>query len=113
MDKNTSLAQQLSAVNHKIVAEGQVLPIVTLKDGTMIPTGTVGAMLHNIIRYNEGERGEVVQDLKLAIPALASFGLFELFTPEEWILGDNPGRCFVGHLAQAYIEQGTVEGFKG
>jgi hypothetical protein len=34
MDKNTSLAQQLSAVNHKIVAEGQVLPIVTLKDGT-------------------------------------------------------------------------------
>ncbi|MFT4194027.1 hypothetical protein [Ottowia sp.] len=89
----------LGQVNQKIVRAGEVLPAVTLLDGSRVQTGTVATMLHNIARYNAGERGDIEHELALAIPTLFKVGLFELFPPAEWIAGDNPGRAFVGRLA--------------
>lgn len=94
--------QTLVDINRRIVADGEVLPAVQLKDGTRVQTGTVAAMLHNIGLYNAGARGEVEQALRLAVPTLFKVGLFELFPPQEWIAGDNPGRAFVGRLAQEH-----------
>ncbi|WP_197457446.1 DUF7709 family protein [Crenobacter luteus] len=63
--------EQLAAVNRRILSDGETLPTVTLKDGSRVQTGTVAAMLHNIARYNAGERGEVERELALAVPTLA------------------------------------------
>ncbi len=62
-------------------------------------------MLHNIDLYNSGERGDVEKELELAIPTLMKAGLFDLFSPEEWIAGSNPGRRLVGELAKRYLSQ--------
>uniref|UniRef100_UPI00124FD011 DUF7709 family protein n=1 Tax=Acinetobacter bereziniae TaxID=106648 RepID=UPI00124FD011 len=78
-------SNQLSSINQKIIQEGEVLPAVTLKDGTKVQSGTVATMLHNIDLYNQGLRGEVEQELILAIPTLIKVGLFDLFSPDEWI----------------------------
>lgn len=59
-------------------------------------------MLHNIALYNAGERGAIERELELSIPTLFKVGLFDLFSPDEWVRGDNPGRQFVGHKAIAY-----------
>lgn len=99
--ENTS---QLAAINSKIVADGEVLPSVQLKDGTRVQTGTVATMLHNIGLYNAGERGQVERELKAAIPTLFKVGLFDLFGPDVWITGDNPGRRFVGEHAKAWLD---------
>ncbi|QDQ28336.1 hypothetical protein FNU76_19365 [Chitinimonas arctica] len=93
---------RLAGVNQKILAEGETLPAVTLKDGSKVQTGTVATMLHNVGLYNEGARGEVERELELAVATLFKVGLFDLFSPEEWVAGDNPGRRFVGLKAQAY-----------
>ena len=93
-------SKQLSSINQKIIQEGEVLPAVTLKDGTKVQTGTVATMLHNIDLYNQGLRGEVEQELILAIPTLIKVGLFDLFSPDEWISGDNLVRRFVGEKAK-------------
>lgn len=90
----------LASINKKILADGETLPEITLKDGSKAQTGTVATMLHNVALYNAGERGTVEEELKTAIPTLFKVGLFDLFPPEEWIAGDNPGRRFVGELAQ-------------
>ena len=94
--------EQLSEINRKIVAEGEVLPKIKLKDGSVAQTGTVATMLYNIERYNRGERGAVEEELRLAIPTLFKVGLFDLFSVEEWIAGNNPGRKLVGELAIQY-----------
>ncbi|MFW2011435.1 DUF7709 family protein [Acinetobacter bereziniae] len=96
-------SKQLSSINQKIIQEGEVLPAVTLKDGTKVQTGTVATMLHNIDLYNQGLRGEVEQELILAIPTLIKVGLFDLFSPDEWISGDNLGRRFVGEKAKQFL----------
>jgi hypothetical protein len=96
-------SNQLSSINQKITQEGEVLPAVTLKDGTKVQTGTVATMLHNIDLYNQGLRGEVEQELILAIPTLIKVGLFDLFSPDEWISGDNLGRRFVGEKAKQFL----------
>lgn len=96
-------SNQLSSINQKIIQEGEVLPAVTLKDGTKVQTGTVATMLHNIDLYNQGLRGEVEQELILAIPTLIKVGLFDLFSPDEWMSGDNLGRCFVGEKAKQFL----------
>ena len=88
----------------KIIQAGEVLPVVKLKDGSAVQTGTVATMLHNINLYNSGVRGEIEQELILAIPTLVKVGLFDLFNPDEWILGNNAGRKFVGEKAKAYID---------
>lgn len=96
-------SNQLLSINQKIIQEGEVLPAVTLKDGTKVQTGTVATMLHNIDLYNQGLRGEVEQELILAIPTLIKVGLFDLFSPDEWISGDNLGRRFVGEKAKQFL----------
>lgn len=92
--------ERLAAINTKILAPGERLPAVQLKDGTKVQTGTVAAMLHNVALFNSGERGQVEKDLELAVPTLIKVGLFELFSPEERIAGSNPGRAFVGKVAK-------------
>jgi hypothetical protein len=92
----------LASINQKLVAEGETLPTVVLKDGTRVQTGTVATLLFNIARYNEGERGKVEEEIRMAIPTLFKVGLFDLFSIEEWLAGDNPGRKFVGEAAIAY-----------
>ena len=94
---------ELGRINQKITEGGQTLPAVRLKDGSYVQTGTVATMLYNIALYNAGQRGAVEQELKLAIPTLFKVGLFELFAPQEWIDGDNPGRAFVGLCAQRFL----------
>ncbi|MDV8156056.1 DUF7709 family protein [Acinetobacter bereziniae] len=96
-------SNQLSSINQKIIQEGEVLPAVTLKDGTKVQTGTVATMLHNIDLYNQGLRGEVEKELILAIPTLIKVGLFDLFSPDEWISEDNLGRRFVGEKAKQFL----------
>ncbi|WP_313055501.1 DUF7709 family protein [Pseudomonas lopnurensis] len=107
MNKNIENTDQLAAVNHKIVSEGEVLPSVQLKDGSRVQTGTVATMLHNINLYNSGERGQVEKELELAVPTLIKVGLFDLFAPEDWINGSNPGRRFVGELARSYLARAS------
>lgn len=105
-DNNTEL---LAAINLKVVSEGQVLPSVYLKDGTKVQTGTVAAMLYNINLYNAGERGQVENELKIAVPTLVKVGLFDLFSVDEWILGLNPGRRFVGECAKEYLARSASD----
>lgn len=92
--------EQLAVLNRKILAAGEVLPAVQLQDGSMVQTGTVATMLHNVERFNAGERGAVEEELALSVPTLIKVGLFNLFPAEDWIAGDNPGRALVGRLAQ-------------
>jgi hypothetical protein len=94
----------LSVINQKIVAEGEQLPLVKLKDGTSVQTGTVATMLHNVKMYNAGERGTIEAQLTAAIPTLVKVGLFDLFSIEEWVTGDNPGRKFVGLKAKDFLQ---------
>ncbi|MEB3754933.1 DUF7709 family protein [Acinetobacter sp. MD2(2019)] len=95
-------AEQLAHINQKVIEKGQVLPAVKLTDGTQVQTGTVATLLHNIVLYNAGERGLVEQELILAIPTLFKVGLFDLFSVEEWMIGENQGRKFVGQHAKHY-----------
>lgn len=95
----------LGEINKKILLEGEELPIVTLKDGESVQTGTVATMLHNLRRYNDGERGSIEQELKIALPTLIKIGLFELFSPEEWLTEKNPGRNFLGLIALKYLSK--------
>ncbi|MEJ8857671.1 hypothetical protein WKW79_24080 [Variovorax robiniae] len=88
----------------QILAEGEQLPAVKLKDGTRVQTGTVATMLHNVARYNSGERGRVEVELEMSVPTLIKVGLFELFPVEDWIAGTNPGRRFVGLAARKLME---------
>lgn len=106
---SVSSPADLAAINHKIVAAGEVLPAVTLKDGSRVQTGTVATLLHNITLYNAGECGRVETELAAAIPTLFKVGLFDLFPPAEWIAGDNPGRRHVGELALAHRDGARVE----
>ncbi|MGX5729541.1 DUF7709 family protein [Pseudoxanthomonas beigongshangi] len=103
----SSPPSDLAVINHKIVADGEILPAVTLKDGSRVQTGTVATLLHNIRLYNADERGPVEHELAAAIPTLFKVGLFDLFPPSEWIAGDNPGRRRVGELALAYLGDST------
>ncbi|KAF1017735.1 hypothetical protein [Acinetobacter sp.] len=96
-------SNELSSINQKIIQDGEVLPAVKLKDGSTVQTGTVATMLYNIDLYNSGLRGEIEQELILAIPTLFKVGLFDLFSPDEWISGNNPGRRFVGEKAKEFL----------
>lgn len=94
----------LAKINQKILAEGESLPAVKLKDGSAVQTGTVATMLHNVQRYNAGERGAVEAELRLSVPTLIKVGLFDLFPPEAWIAGENPGRRLVGEEAMRLLQ---------
>lgn len=103
MGNDVENTDQLGSINRKVVADGERLPAVRLKDGSRVQTGTVATMLHNISLYNAGERGGIEQELESAVPTLVKVGLFDLFPPDEWIDGSNPGRQFVGKRAKAYL----------
>lgn len=67
-------------------------------------------MLKNIERFNNGENKEDDEarcELERCVPVLIRVGLFQLFSPDEWISNngqkDNPGRQFVGRLAKQYL----------
>jgi hypothetical protein len=49
----------------------------------------------------------VGQELELSVPTLIKVGLFDLFAPEEWIAESNPGRAYVGTLAETVGERLT------
>ena len=100
---------QLSVINQKVVSDGEVLPQVVLKDGSKVQTGTVATMLYNIDLYNAGQRGQIEEELKIAIPTLIKIGLFDLFDVDEWISGTNAGRTFVGLHAKTYLQQKEQE----
>ena len=70
-----------------------------LKDGSQVQTGTVATMLHNIELYNAGQRGQIEEELKIAIPTLVKVGLFDLFEVDEWIKGTNA----VVHLLECML----------
>jgi hypothetical protein len=90
---------------------------ITLGNGEKIQTGTVRALLRNISAYDdlvrqmdstgreeceESLRAEVIKYetmLKTPLPLLQKVGLFNLFSPEEWINGKVPGRKYVGRCA--------------
>lgn len=61
-------------------------------------------MLHNIQPYNLGEHGAIEEELILAIPTLTKVGLFDLFSVDKWVNGDNAGRKFIGEQAQIYLK---------
>ncbi|KAI0477999.1 hypothetical protein F4859DRAFT_513580 [Xylaria cf. heliscus] len=88
---------------------GAKFPEITLPDGSKVQTGTVGALLVNIRAYNAAhaagntDKAQVLEaSFKAALPLLDKVGLFDLFTPEEWIRGDNEGRKAVGRLYQDF-----------
>jgi hypothetical protein len=93
--------EQLGAINQKIIAAGETLPAVRLKDGSTVQTDTVATMLHNVSIYNSGRRGDVERELELAVATLIKVGLFALFPPEV-INGTNAGRRYVGQKAKEY-----------
>ncbi|MBM3468383.1 MAG: hypothetical protein FJX71_02995 [Alphaproteobacteria bacterium] len=80
--------------------------------------GTVAATLNNVALLNkflldkdskDGE--EAVQAIKQLIPSLKCVGIFNLFTPMEWLTTpDQPGRILaVALLLQAYPSEFTPE----
>ena len=96
---NTENLADPKNINSKILADGEILPFLDLKDGT------VAAMLHNIKLYNSGERGLIETELEAAIPTLIKIGFFDLFPPEEWIETNNEGRRFVGQATLKYMSK--------
>jgi hypothetical protein len=101
--------KQLANINKKVIEDGQTFPTVKLKDGSKVQTGTVAAMLCNIQLYNSGKRGEVEKELILAIPTLLKVGLFDLFSVDEWIIGNNAGRQFLGEQVKQYLEKNNLK----
>ena len=78
-------------------------PIVTLPNGQNVPTGTVGALLVNIQKYDSGttdQRLAIEPAIRAAIPVLQQVGMLDLFSPPEWMQGSSPGRALVGKLAE-------------
>ncbi len=98
----------LKDINQKIIKTGEELPEVILKDGSKVQTGTVATMLYNIDLYNKlpsdsAEREKIQYELVQAVPTLIKVGLFALFSPEEWISGNNAGRRVVGIEAKKLL----------
>ncbi|KAI1348220.1 hypothetical protein F5Y01DRAFT_217153 [Xylaria sp. FL0043] len=88
---------------------GAKFPEITLPDGSKVQTGTVGALLVNIRAYNAAHaagdtaKTSALEDsFKAALPLLDKVGLFDLFTPEEWVQGNNQGRKAIGQLFQEF-----------
>jgi hypothetical protein len=71
------------------------------------------ALLINIRAYNAAHAARdtaktqaLENSFKAALPLLDKVGLFDLFTPEEWIQGNNEGRKAVGRLYQEFKHGG-------
>ncbi|KAF3765637.1 hypothetical protein M406DRAFT_68062 [Cryphonectria parasitica EP155] len=91
---------------------GAKMPEIALPDGTVVQTGTVGALLINIKSYNKAyaEDDETTMErlkeaMKAPLPLLDRIGLFEvLFTAQEIVegAGDNEGRRVFGEMFLDY-----------
>lgn len=104
IDKNIGHTDALAGINQRIVSAGEILPAVRLAAGSRVQMGTVAAMLRNVQRFNDGERGQVEVELRMAIPTMTNVGLSEFFSPDEWIGNTgNAARRFVGECAKAYL----------
>lgn len=51
----------LGDVNNRLVAHGESFPVVTLKDGSKVQTGTIGALVQNIKLYDRIAAGEEIE----------------------------------------------------
>ena len=104
-------ATALSAINNRVLAAGHSFAPVTLKDGSTVQTGTVGALLYNIGEYNaatdEARRRQLAADMEAAVPVLLKIGLVgSLFSDDEWCAeGGSEGRRLVGAMAKKRMEQ--------
>jgi hypothetical protein len=95
------------------------MPVTTLGNGEKVQTGTVGALLRNISAYDDlvrrmeatgreqcgkdlrAEVDKYETMLKTPLPLLQKVGLFNLFSPAEWVNRKSPGRNYVGRCAIA------------
>lgn len=127
MANNTDSGSKLAALNSATL--GVEMPQITLPDGSKVQTGTMGyvfnithhlleltaklqtysALLINIRAYNEAHKAGdkektalLEESMRATLPLLEKVGMFGLFSPEEWIQGDNEGRKVVGKLYQQY-----------
>ena len=96
-------AQRLVSYSQQTAACADDLASAGVADSCVSQGNPVAALLRNIERFNQGERGLVEQQLAEAVPLLVQTGLFELFSPTEWVRGDNAGRRLVGLFAQQYL----------
>lgn len=77
-----------------------------LENGNIVKAGTVATTLHCIDMYNKGDRSiSIIDKINESIPILINAGLFDLFTPNEWINCENQGRKYVGLKAKEYLEK--------
>ncbi|KAK7754262.1 hypothetical protein SLS62_003840 [Diatrype stigma] len=107
------MASDLAALNSATM--GANMPEITLPDGSKVQTGTVGALLINIRSYNEAHAAEdkektakLEQAMAASLPLLDRVGMFDLFTPDEWIEGTNEGRRAVGRLYKEFKSRQSV-----
>lgn len=110
----TSDLETLAKINAEtLLNEGECFPTVQFKNGLKVPTGTVGALLENIKKYNESDtlasKAQIETNIKMTIPTLLAVGLFDLFPPIEWMSDKNPGRTLVGTLAAQHIQLANQE----
>ncbi|KAF2634686.1 hypothetical protein P280DRAFT_474465 [Massarina eburnea CBS 473.64] len=83
------------------------------KDSKKLQPDTINALIANIKAYDEcmrkvGKDGRVdekrkmvLEDLmSMSLPLLKKTGLFELFSPDDWIRGNSAGRKYVGEMAK-------------
>lgn len=105
--------EALADINRSVVATGQVLPVVTLADGTRVQTGTVATLLRTVAAYDAAVAANaapvVLEDLEsrlaAAVPTLLHIGMFDLFSPAEWQTGSSAGRRWVGDVAAALLTE--------
>ncbi|KAI8592663.1 hypothetical protein HDU89_008396 [Geranomyces variabilis] len=104
------MTNDLAAINQKILGADQSFITVTLADGSRVQTGTVATLLHNARLYDalpadaKEERQKLEEEMRAAVPTVEKVGLFDLFTPEEWMAGSSAARRFVGAAAKKLRE---------
>lgn len=102
--------ESLQKINNQTLGTSpQAFPIMSLPDGSQVPTGTVGALLVNLREYDNTKdperRKELEVSIRAAVPVLLRTGLFHLFSPDEWISGGGDGRQLVGRIAKELEKQ--------
>jgi len=109
---------------------GENLPLVTLRDGQKVQTGTAARLILSIQDYNslvernhcqsqnfpseigssnsevESKKQELLVEMESAIEPLMRVGLLQIFSTEEWIGdGSNEGRAAFGRLYKSRLEE--------
>jgi hypothetical protein len=80
---STQDAEALAAVNNRI-ASGAGFPVVTLRDGSKIQTGTIGGLISNIKAYDQMMKGESIEGmLSCQNPQIAAEAKAPLRNPRQ------------------------------